>query len=89
MIEWIALSVLSLAGVGGLYRVLRGPSLPDRIIGLDVVLVCLMGGIATDAAASGSTANLDVLVIVAIVGFTTTLAASRFTERLGRGGEPE
>ncbi len=45
-----------------------------------MVLISLMGGIAVQAAETGSSAFLDLLVVIAIIGFTATVAASRFIE---------
>lgn len=61
-------------------RLAIGPSLADRVIALDVALISLMGAIATDAARTGDGTYLTLLVVIAIIGFTATLAASRFIE---------
>lgn len=80
----IVLTVATLAfvvsGSIGLARLLRGPSLIDRVAALDVALVSLMGVVTLEAVRHGSTVALDLLVIVAVVGFTTTVAASRYVE---------
>ena len=81
MIATIAIVLLLVAAVVAAVRVFRGPRLADRVIALDLVLVALMTAIVVDAAESGSTAGLDLLVVIAIVGFTTTVAVSRFIER--------
>ena len=62
-------------------RLLAGPTLADRVIALDVVLISLMGAVATDAADRGRLTNLNLLVVIAIIGFTATVAASWFIER--------
>lgn len=81
MISTIALCCFLVAGVCGAYRLLVGPSLADRIIALDVTLVSLMGAITVDAARSDSGLNLIMLVVLAIIGFTATVSASRFLEQ--------
>lgn len=80
MIATIAIALFVLTAVCGGVRLFRGPDLADRVIALDVVLISLMGAIAVDAADSGSAAYLDLLVVIAIIGFTATVAASRFIE---------
>ena len=67
-----------IAGLMGTIRLVRGPNLADRIIAMDVILVSLMGAIAVDAARRDDPANLVLLVVLAIIGFTATVAASRF-----------
>lgn len=80
MIATIAVSAFVAAAAGAGIRLVRGPSLADRIIALDVILISFMGAVAVGAAATGDTAYLDVLVVIAIIGFTATVAASRFIE---------
>lgn len=80
MITAIAICCFGFGGLCGTYRLLAGPSLADRIIALDVTLISLMGAITVDAASSRDATNLIMLVVLAIIGFTATVAASRFLE---------
>ncbi len=80
MILAIASTAFLVAGGCAAIRIVRGPSLADRVAAMDVMLVSLMSAIATDAAISGTTTNLDLLIVIAVVGFTATVAASRFIE---------
>ncbi len=80
MILVIATTAFLLAGACAAVRIVRGPTLADRVAAMDVMLISLMSGIATDAGLSGRTTNLDLLVVIAVVGFTATVAASRFIE---------
>lgn len=76
----VAISGFLIAGLCAVFRLLRGPTLADRVIALDVALISLMGAIAVDAAHRHDTTNLVLLVVLAIVGFTATVVASRFME---------
>lgn len=80
MIAMAAICCFGIAGLCGTYRLLVGPTLGDRIIALDVALISLMGAISVDAARRNDTTYLVLLVVIAIVGFTATVAASRFLE---------
>ena len=80
MIVTIALIGAGIAVVAGGWRMRVGPSLPARVAALDVVLVALMGTIAVLAADTGRREWLDLLVVVAVVAFTATVAVSRFIE---------
>ena len=64
-------------------RVVQGPRLADRIVALDVTLVCFMGAIAAHAALTDDTTYLILLVVLAIVGFTATVAGARFIQHEG------
>ena len=78
MITAIAIGGFVLAGISALVRVLVGPSLADRVAALDVVLLSAMGAIAVDAARRDDPSALIVLVVMAVVGFTATVAAARY-----------
>lgn len=80
MIFNIAIALFFIAGFCGAYRLLKGPDLADRIVALDVSLISLMGAITVDAARREDTTYLIVLAVIAIIGFTATVAASRFLE---------
>ena len=84
MIANIAIGIFLLAGVLAGIRLVRGPTLADRVISLDVALVALMGAVGTRVAQTGDTLYIGVLVVIAIVAFTATVALSRFIETTGR-----
>lgn len=62
-------------------RLIKGPTLADRIVALDMMTVQLVafGGLA--ALQAGSAAFLDVAVVLALVGFLATVALARYAER--------
>ena len=74
---------LSFATACVLYRLLRGPSVPDRIVALDVLVQIVVAGIAVAAAATGDGTYLAVLVAVALLAFVGTVTVARFVERRG------
>lgn len=78
-----ALVVLALAGVALVVRVLVGPSLADRVVALDGVLIVVIGALAVNAARTGTGLFIDVAVVIGLVGFVTTGIAARFIERRG------
>ncbi|MGB3736329.1 MAG: monovalent cation/H+ antiporter complex subunit F [Ilumatobacter sp.] len=77
----IAYAGLVFAAMAAIYRLVFGPTIADRIIALDLLLVSLMTAIVVDAVETGDTALLNVLVVIAIIGFTATVAVARFMER--------
>ncbi len=74
---------VAFSGVLCLLRLVRGPSLADRIVALDALLIVIVSGIAVDAARSGEGTYLDVLVVAALLGFIGTVNVARFIERRG------
>lgn len=64
-----------------LIRVVRGPTLPDRVVAVDLIgvsSVCLMIAAAAETKAR---AFLDAAVVIALLGFLGTIAYARYVER--------
>ena len=78
-----ALSLLAVAGGCFVARLVMGPTLADRVIALDGLVITLVSAIALDAARTGSPLFLDGMVVIALVGFVGTSAAARFIEERG------
>jgi multicomponent Na+:H+ antiporter subunit F len=66
------------------FRLLVGPSLADRVIGVNGLLLVGMVAIAAHAAFTRTGAFLPVLVVLALVGFVSTAIIARFIEGRGR-----
>ncbi len=80
----LALAMLSIGAAGFVYRLLRGPSLPDRVVGLDGLLSVVVIGIIVAAARSSSGGiTIETVLVAVFVGFVGTTALSRFIERRG------
>lgn len=77
----LCLAILALSLGLVLYRVLKGPTVHDRIASLDlasVIVVCTIGILCIE---NQNSAYLDVAVVLAIVVFLGTVAFSRYLER--------
>lgn len=79
----IAFAGIGVAGLLCVLRLVRGPSLADRIVALDALLIVIVSGIAVEAARTGEGTYLDVLVVAALLGFVGTVNVARFIERRG------
>ena len=64
-----------------LIRLAKGPTLPDRVVALDMMTVAIVAFCGLAAIRSGDTAFLDVALVLALVGFLATVALARFAER--------
>ena len=64
----LTFAILAVAGALFAYRLCAGPSLADRIVALNGLVVVGMAAIATHAAHTGVGAFLPTLVAVALVG---------------------
>ncbi|MFT4865392.1 MAG: multicomponent Na+:H+ antiporter subunit F [Ilumatobacter sp.] len=79
----VAIVFLAVAAGCFLYRLLRGPSIPDRVVALDGVLSVVVSGIIVGAAKANSDITLATVLVVSLVGFVGTVALGRFIERRG------
>lgn len=79
----VALVLLAVAAVVLVVRILVGPSVADRVVAIDALLVVVISGLAVNAAATGRSAFIDVAVVVGLLGFVGTGVAARFIERRG------
>ena len=76
-----ALMMLAVAAVLAFVRLLRGPTLPDRVVALDLIGVLIVCTVVAAAATTGQQAYLDVAIVIALVSFVGTVAYARYIER--------
>jgi multicomponent Na+:H+ antiporter subunit F len=76
-----ALVMLALAAALAFIRLLRGPTLPDRVVAIDLIGVLIVCIVVTVAASTGQQAYLDVAIVIALVSFVGTVAYARYIER--------
>lgn len=84
MIETILTISLILFGISiaiTFMRIVLGPTFPDRVIAMDVIGVNIISSIAIISIFMGTKAYLDVILILAILAFISTVAFSKFIER--------
>jgi multicomponent Na+:H+ antiporter subunit F len=84
----VALALLTAGLVFTFVRLLRGPSLPDRVLALDLFTVLALSYIAVFAIRTGFALYLDLAIALGLVGFLSTVALARYLLQRGRtGGE--
>ncbi|HHY49943.1 MAG TPA: cation:proton antiporter [Alphaproteobacteria bacterium] len=80
----VALVLLGLAMLLTVVRIIRGPSLADRILGLDLITMLAIGIIAVIAIRTGFSLYIDIAIALGLVGFLSTVALARYL--LARAG---
>ncbi len=73
--------MIVLALIVGFIRLIKGPSLPDRVVALDMMTVLIVSFCGLFALWTGVGSFLDVALVLALVGFLATVALARFAER--------
>lgn len=77
----ISLALFMLANALLLFRVVIGPSMPDRAIALDTIGVNLISSIALVSILLNTKAFLEAILILGILAFIGTIAFSKYIER--------
>lgn len=77
----VASVLLAASAIIALYRIVRGPSILDRMIATDVVLASIMCGLGGFMALSGRTDLLPVLIVLAMLGFVGSVSVSRYVSK--------
>lgn len=80
VITIICLFGISLSLIFLIYRVIVGPSNPDRAMALDVIGVCLMAVAALTSILVITTKLTDVILLIGILSFIGTLALAKYIE---------
>lgn len=83
-IATIVLFVLTVAALLVFVRLVKGPSLPDRVVAMDLLGTLTVSILVVGAAAAGEPAFLDAAIIIALIGFVSNIAYARFIERKGQ-----
>lgn len=82
--EWVTLSSLIMISLGillALFRLMKGPTLPDRIVALDLIAALSMGFAIVYAVSTSQVRYLDITAIVALVAFIGTVAYSTYLKK--------
>lgn len=64
-----------------LFRVIKGPRAQDRVVGLDAFYAAGMLLLVTLGIRTGSTLYFEASVIIALLGFASTMAFAKFLMR--------
>ena len=77
----ITLVTLGVSLLCAFIRLVKGPTLPDRIVAMDLFGVLVVGLIVVLAGWSGVRATLDAAIVIALIGFVGTVAYATYVER--------
>jgi multisubunit Na+/H+ antiporter MnhF subunit len=81
-----SVALLLAAGLFG-YRLLRGPTLADRVVAVDGLLIVGISAVVIDAARRGAGTFLPVAVVTTMIGYISTAVVARFIERRATAAE--
>jgi multicomponent Na+:H+ antiporter subunit F len=79
----IVVIALSICVILALIRVLRGPTAPDRVVGVDTINTIVIVGMVAFGVAYREVIYIDVAIVYALLSFISTLFIAKYLE----GGE--
>ncbi|MGO4329579.1 K+/H+ antiporter subunit F [Cupriavidus sp. 2TAF22] len=77
----VALAILGLAFVLTFIRLVRGPSLPDRIVALDTLNINAIALIMVLGIWLHSALFFEIALLIAVMGFIGTVALTKYLQR--------
>lgn len=77
----LVMALLGLALLLNLYRLLRGPSVPDRILALDTLYINTVAVLILFGMRLGTTIYFEAALVIAMLGFVGTVALSKYLMR--------
>jgi multicomponent Na+:H+ antiporter subunit F len=81
----ISFGLIGFGIVMGFIRLVLGPTLPDRVVALDLIAVLAAGGMAVFAIRTGEPIVILVAIVLALIMFVATVAFAIFVERGSTG----
>jgi multicomponent Na+:H+ antiporter subunit F len=83
---YLVLPMLMAAAALTTIRLLRGPSLPDRAVALDLLAVIVIAVVAAFAVAVEQPVYIDLILAVGLLAFLGTVAFASYVERTSGDG---
>ncbi len=78
---WVVLPLMMTSLVLGLIPVIRGPSLADRVLGLDFISTVTIALLVAQGAATDSAALIDVAMLLALTALLGTIGFAYYIHR--------
>lgn len=77
----IVVVALALTALIALVRIVRGPTILDRMVASDVLLTTLMLAVGADMALRGHTDGIPMMVAIAATAVLATIVVARYVRR--------
>lgn len=89
VLNYFFLPVLSIGMILVLIRFIKGPSIADRVIALDLIITVGISMMSIYAIVSKQEAFLDIATIFALIAFLGTVSFAYYLEKTGGSDKPE
>ena len=78
VVLWICGTILSIAAFLTIIRLIKGPSILERVIATDVLLLIVSAALCIEMTVNKHTNNLVFVVLACLVGFIGSVTVARF-----------
>lgn len=85
IVVYVSLALLALAAVLGVVSIAKRASLGDRAVAFDMLTSVITCGLLVGAGVWGEVLNLDLAVILGLLGFIASVTIARFIESSSEG----
>lgn len=79
----LVLTMLAISVLCAFIRLLRGPSLPDRVVALDLIGLAVVAMVASYSTQTGQPVLLRAVTVLALISFLATVAFAYYVQRKG------
>jgi len=83
----IVIAALTVTALAALVRIVRGPTILDRMIASDVLLTTLMLAVGADMALRGHTDAIPMMVAIGATAVLATIVVARYVRRRPTSGQ--
>lgn len=70
--------MLAVSAAGAIFRIVRGPSILDRVLAADVLLAIVGGALVVDMVVNHHLDYLALLIAISLIGFIGSVTVARF-----------
>lgn len=77
----ITIGLVTLAVILNVYRLIRGPHAPDRVLALDTLYINAIALIVLLGIVLGTRLYLEAALLIAVMGFVSTVALAKYLKR--------
>jgi len=78
---YITIAMVVLAAVLNVYRLIKGPDSPDRVLALDTLYINAIALIVLLGITLGTRLYLEAALLIAVMGFVGTVAMAKYLKR--------
>ena len=80
-VSWVVGVLFAFAALASVVRIVRGPSILDRMIASDMLLTTLICVLAADMVLSHHTRTLPVIIVLALTAVFGSITVARYVSR--------